>query len=154
SSSDSHNARVRIYPFSADLLLGGSAIRSWHRRCSARRVRGRVGRNATRLGIDRAAGDQPGGAGPMWIVGRFRRLSVTAKLVRPFFTIFTLTVVLLGSVFVETQSASIGQISTKKAEILTRNLAAALGEPVFLGDRDLAQKLAEAANKIDDDVMY
>ena len=90
----------------------------------------------------------------MSIVGRFKRLGITAKLIVPFFTIFGLAVVILGTVFVQTQTMAISRTLTKKAEILARNLATALGEPLFLGDRDLAQQLVEAASKVDEDVVY
>ncbi len=90
----------------------------------------------------------------MSIVGRFKRLGITAKLIVPFFTIFGLAVVILGTVFVQTQTLAISRTLTKKAEILARNLATALGEPLFLGDRDLAQQLVEAASKVDEDVVY
>jgi methyl-accepting chemotaxis protein len=90
----------------------------------------------------------------MGTLSRIKPTGVTAKLLTPFFAIFSLAVFVLGLFFVLTQSGSITQVLAKKAEILARNLAAALGEPMFLGDRDLAQKLIDAANKIDEDVLY
>lgn len=85
---------------------------------------------------------------------RVLRLGLTAKLIIPFVSIFTLAIGILGILFVQSQAAALSRSLEKKAEILVRNLAAALIEPFSVGEYDQLQRLLEAAQKADDEVAY
>jgi methyl-accepting chemotaxis protein len=91
---------------------------------------------------------------------RMRRLfgwrdsSITRKLILAFVAVFGLAVAVLGTLSIRIQSDALSEALGKKAEILARNLATAVGEPLFLGDLDRVGQLIAAANRVDDDVVY
>jgi methyl-accepting chemotaxis protein len=85
---------------------------------------------------------------------RSRRLSFTAKLIIPFVSILVLATAALGTIFIRTQSAALSRSLEKKAEILVRNLATALTDPLAMGEYDLMQRILEEAKKADAEVAY
>jgi len=90
----------------------------------------------------------------MWSSRALRGLGITTKLIVPFIAIFGLAVAGLGVIFVERQGGALSDALAKKAEILARNLATALGEPFAAGDAGLAQQLLDAAKRSDEDTVY
>ncbi len=90
----------------------------------------------------------------MWFLHALRGLGITTKLIVPFIAIFGLAVAGLGMIFVERQGGALSDALAKKAEILARNLATALGEPFAAGDAGLAQQLLDAAKRSDEDTVY
>ncbi|HLC40761.1 MAG TPA: methyl-accepting chemotaxis protein [Methylomirabilota bacterium] len=85
---------------------------------------------------------------------RPQRLGITAKLVIPFVTIFVLAMVLLGTMFLRSQSAAIERTLEKKAEILVRNVSTASAGTFMMGGYEELQRLLEEAKKLDDDIAY
>jgi methyl-accepting chemotaxis protein len=85
---------------------------------------------------------------------RLRRLGLTAKLIIPFVCIFVCAIAFLGAIFMRTQSAALSRSLDKKAEILVRNLATALTDPLAMGEYDLMQRILVEAKKADAEVAY
>jgi methyl-accepting chemotaxis protein len=81
-------------------------------------------------------------------------LGITARLTIPFVGIFVLAMALLGAIFIRTQSVALTRSLEKRAEILVRNLATTLSDPLSMGEYDQMQKILEAAKKTDEDVAY
>ena len=79
---------------------------------------------------------------------------ITAKLIMPFVTIFVLSIALLGTMFIRTQSATIARTLEKKAEIQIRNMATSWAGTFMMGGYEELQRLLEEARAFDDDIAY
>jgi methyl-accepting chemotaxis protein len=79
---------------------------------------------------------------------------IAAKLISPFAFISVLSTLLLGISSCWTMSNALNQSLHEKSEILTRNLATVLADPLSMGEYDHLQGILEAAQKSDLDVSY
>ena len=87
-----------------------------------------------------------------WI--SLKRWGIAAKLIVPFVTIFVFAIVLLGGIFIHTQSAALTRTLEKKAEMLVRNMANSLADTLMMGEYEQIQQRLEAAKKFDGELAY
>src|SRR5262245_34455851 len=83
---------------------------------------------------------------------RRRRLGITAKLIIPFVSIFTLAIVLLGTGFIRSQNAALTRSLEQKSEMLVRNLAVVLSDS--FATADWVHQILDGAKAADGDVAY
>lgn len=81
-----------------------------------------------------------------------RHNGLAGNLILTFVAIFTLTISLLGTIFVRSQEAALSESLKKRAETLVRNLAVSLSDPYSMGEYDQLQNIIEAAKKTDSEV--
>jgi methyl-accepting chemotaxis protein len=81
-----------------------------------------------------------------------RRL--TAKLTMPFIVVLVGTIAALGIVSIQESRGAMGQSLDKRAEILVATLAAAITDPLAMGEVDRVQQLIEKTKELDPDVSY
>jgi methyl-accepting chemotaxis protein len=79
---------------------------------------------------------------------------IAAQLVSPFAVISVLSTLLLGISSCWTMSNALNQSLVEKSQILTRNLATVLADPLSMGEYDHLQGILEAAQKSDQDLTY
>jgi len=84
----------------------------------------------------------------------FIRRSLTAKLTIPFIVVLVGTIALLGVVSIRSSRVAMGQSLDKRAEILVTTLAAALTDPLAMGEVDRLQQLVDKTKHADPDVRY
>jgi len=76
------------------------------------------------------------------------------KTAMPFLLIFSLTLIILSVIAVNTQQKSLLKQFTKKAEILTSNLAVSCSAPLEMWEYDTIQQYLQKNTEIDADVVY
>ncbi len=82
------------------------------------------------------------------------RFGIAAQLVSPFAIISILSTLLLGISSCWTMSQALNKSLAEKSEILTRNLATVLADPLSMGEYDHLQGILDAAAKSDQDLAY
>jgi methyl-accepting chemotaxis protein len=82
------------------------------------------------------------------------RWGITGKLTVPFASIFVLSIALLAAIFVRNQNAALSEALRREAEMLARNLATSMSEPLSAGDYQQIQQILEGARSADEDVVY
>ena len=88
---------------------------------------------------------------------RFRYLvprRLTAKLTIPFVVVLVGTIAALGIVSIQSSRGAMGASLDKRAEILVATLAAAITDPLAMGEVDRLQHLIDKTKEIDPDVSY
>jgi methyl-accepting chemotaxis protein len=80
------------------------------------------------------------------------QLGLTAKLIIPFVTIFTLAIVLLATGFVRSQHDALLRSLERKSEMMVRNLAMVLADP--FATPEYVQQILVSAKSTDSDVAY
>jgi methyl-accepting chemotaxis protein len=88
------------------------------------------------------------------VPGRRLGVGIAAQLISPFALISVLTTLLLGISSCWTMSSALKQSLEEKSQILTRNLAVVLADPLSMGEYDHLQQIIEAAAKSDRDLYY
>ena len=85
-----------------------------------------------------------------------RRLGtgIAAQLISPFIVISILSTFLLGISSCWTMSNSLRQSLDEKSQILTKNLATVLADPLSMGEYDHLQQIIDGAEKSDQDLYY
>jgi len=86
-------------------------------------------------------------------IGAIRR-HLTAKLTIPFVVVLVGTIALLGVVSIRSSRAAMEQSLAKRAEILATTLAAAITDPLAMGEVDRLQHLLDRTKQADPDVSY
>ncbi len=86
-------------------------------------------------------------------IGAVRR-HLTAKLTIPFVVVLVGTIALLGVVSIRSSRAAMEQSLAKRAEILATTLAAAITDPLAMGEVDRLQHLLDRTKQADPDVSY
>jgi methyl-accepting chemotaxis protein len=86
-------------------------------------------------------------------IGSMRR-HLTAKLTIPFIVVLVGALALLGFVSIRSGRAAMGASLDKRAEILVTTLAAALADPLAMGEVDRVQSLVDKTKQSDPDVTY
>jgi methyl-accepting chemotaxis protein len=82
------------------------------------------------------------------------RRHLTAKLTIPFAVVLIGTIALLGFVSIRSSQAAMEQSLDKRAEILVITLAAAMTDPLAMGEVDRLQELVDKTKQADPDVSY
>jgi len=82
------------------------------------------------------------------------RHHLTAKLTIPFVVVLVGTIALLGVVSIRSSRAAMEQSLAKRAEILATTLAAAITDPLAMGEVDRLQHLLDRTKQADPDVSY
>jgi len=90
------------------------------------------------------------------VVGRLRwgRRSLTAKMAVPFAVIFATTVAVLLGVSISSSRTALMRSLDREGEILATTLAAAVGDPLAVGEVDRLQTLLDQARKASSEVAY
>jgi methyl-accepting chemotaxis protein len=83
-----------------------------------------------------------------------RRLGVAMQLIIPFIVISILTTMALGVTSCMKMSGELNLSLEEKSQILTKNLAAVLGDPFSMGEYDHMQQILDSAQKSDPDLSY
>lgn len=83
-----------------------------------------------------------------------QKLGIAAQLIIPFVTISLVTTVLLAVTFCCYMSSALTESLQEKSEIVTRDLASELKDPLMLGEYDRIKRIVGAAVKHDHDVVY
>ncbi len=78
--------------------------------------------------------------------------TVAGKLIGPFVVITLLITAVISVVFYATMHDALTKSLTDKSEMLTRNLAQVLGDPLAMGEYDHMQQILEGAQKADPDL--
>ncbi|PYM55861.1 MAG: histidine kinase [Candidatus Rokuibacteriota bacterium] len=86
-------------------------------------------------------------------IGAIRR-HLTAKLTIPFVVVLVGTIALLGVVSIRSSRSAMEQSLAKRAEILVTTLAAAITDPLAMGEVDRLQHLLDRTKQADPDVSY
>src|SRR5438128_1566734 len=86
-------------------------------------------------------------------IGAIRR-HLTAKLTIPFVVVLVGTIALLGVVSIRSSRSAREQRLAKRAEILVTTLAAAITDPLAMGEVDRLQHLLDRTKQADPDVSY
>jgi len=86
-------------------------------------------------------------------IGSVRR-HLTAKLTIPFAVVLVGTIALLGYVSIRASHSAMAESLERRAEILATTLAAALADPLAMGEVDRLQDLIERTKPFDADVAY
>jgi len=82
------------------------------------------------------------------------RRHLAAKLTIPFAVVLIGTIALLGFVSIRSTHSAMEQSLDKRAEILVTTLAAALTDPLAMGEVDRLQELVDKMKQADPDVTY
>ena len=85
---------------------------------------------------------------------RRSRLGLAAQLISPFAVISIISTLLLGISSCWAMSNSLKQSLEEKSQILTRNLATVLADPLSMGEYDHLQQILDVAEKSDQDLAY
>src|SRR5207244_4045584 len=86
-------------------------------------------------------------------IGAIRR-HLTAKLTIPFVVVLVGTIALLGVVSIRSSRSAMEQSLAKRAESLVTTLAAAITDPLAMGEVDRLQHLLDRTKQADPDVSY
>ena len=90
------------------------------------------------------------------VVGRLRwgRRGLTAKMAVPFAVIFASTLAVLLGVSISSSRNALTRSLDREGEILATTLAAAVGDPLAMGEVDRLQTLLDQARKASSEVAY
>ena len=84
----------------------------------------------------------------------FIRRSLTAKLTIPFVVVLVGAIAVLGVISVRSHRIDLQHSLDRRAEILVITLAAALADPLAMGEVDRLQQLLDKTKQVDPDVHY